>query len=99
MLTYRIIAGMVREVQKAADFLKICPASQVETRKLSLLYFSELVLGTCDQLLKNMESMQSQMLSDEQRRFMARIKASKREVNAILRKAGIEEINCQVKEW
>lgn len=98
MLTYRIIAGMLREIQIATERLKSCPASEYAARKIALLAFSELVLGTCNQLVKNMESMQSMMISPEQKKFLARIKQSKREINAILRKAGLE-INGQVKEW
>ncbi|WP_053266662.1 hypothetical protein [Escherichia coli] len=97
MLALRIINGMAREIaERSAYILHSCPACQLPAKRTALRCFAELVIGTINRLISMKVTGENGSLrscSDEEERFVSRLKLIKSDIHAQLRAC-----NCDISE-
>ncbi|ENT4928266.1 hypothetical protein ACFFXP_001848 [Escherichia coli] len=97
MLCLKIINGMAREIaERSAYILHSCPACQLPAKRTALRCFAELVLGTINRLISMKQAGDNGSLrncSDEEQRFVRRLKLIKADIHAQLRSA-----KCDISE-
>ncbi|EER7558103.1 hypothetical protein [Escherichia coli] len=94
MLSLRIINGMNRQIAKRVSYLRHqCPLAEQPARRVALRCFSELVLGTINDLIAGMlkDGRSLHECNAKEKEFVKRLRLCARDIHAQLR-----SVNCDI---